>query len=549
MANDSTPPGLSDERAEEGGDGENELATSTDVRTGYISGLTFTNQPVEYAVVDENAIFEGDICLGPVDEVEAATHAVEEPERFRDDRILHGVFISNSRSRWPDGVVPYVVDADLPNQRRVSDAIEHWEEQTNLRFRERANEPDYVRFVPANGCWSHVGMMGGEQRIGLGSGCSTGSAIHEIGHCIGLFHEQSREDRDEYIEVVLENVDERYQHNFTQHISDGDDVGPYDYGSIMHYPDRAFARDRSTPTILSPQPIGQRTRLSDLDVRTANTIYPRTTTLSETSTNGPVVTSRSSQLLVCWTGAGNDRLNFVRSSDGATFTGKTTLDERSPETPDLTVHDGQYVVAWTGIDGGRLTVASSDDGERWSEPVTLDGTSVSPPALASFGPYLYLAWRDSDDRIAVLRSTDGRQWRTKRYVGTETTNSGPSVVQQGDHLLLAWRGLGDDRLTVMRSYNGTSFHGKVTLDETTRSKPNLHVHGGRAYLSWQGVGNRYLNVIPSRSGVDWHGKITSGETCVGGPVLGSLDPSGEEERLLWCWTGTDDRHRLNIGLI
>ena len=44
------------------------------------------------------------------------------------------------------------------------------------------------------------------------------------------------------------------EHNFDQHISDGDDVGTYDYGSIMHYPRDAFSIDGSdtiTPSILS----------------------------------------------------------------------------------------------------------------------------------------------------------------------------------------------------------------------------------------------------------------------------------------------------------
>ncbi len=37
-----------------------------------------------------------------------------------------------------------------------------------------------------------VGMQGGQQTISLGAGCSTGNAIHEIGHAIGLDHPTGR---------------------------------------------------------------------------------------------------------------------------------------------------------------------------------------------------------------------------------------------------------------------------------------------------------------------------------------------------------------------
>jgi hypothetical protein len=69
----------------------------------------------------------------------------------------------------------------------------------------------------AGGCSSWVGQQGGPQDITLGPNCSTGNAIHEIGHAVGLWHEQSREDRDGFVEVVWANIDASMQHNFTQH--------------------------------------------------------------------------------------------------------------------------------------------------------------------------------------------------------------------------------------------------------------------------------------------------------------------------------------------
>jgi hypothetical protein len=68
-------------------------------------------------------------------------------------------------------------------------------------------------------------MQTGMQQISLASGCGFGQAVHEIGHAIDLWHEQSREDRDTYIQINIVNIEQGKEHNFAQHVSDGDDIG------------------------------------------------------------------------------------------------------------------------------------------------------------------------------------------------------------------------------------------------------------------------------------------------------------------------------------
>lgn len=235
-----------------------------------VSGATFTNKWLHYAEVDGNAMFEGDIVLGSVADVQADEGG---------NPVLFSIGITGQQFRWPGGRIPFEIDPALPNQQRVTDAIAHWQANTGIRFAARAGETDFVRFVPGGGCSSQVGRRGGRQNITLGTNCTTGNTIHEIGHTVGLWHEQSREDRNTFINVIFANIDPAMQHNFTQQISDGDDLGGYDFGSIMHYPATAFSINGQA-TIVPRQPLpggvtmGQRSGLSAGDINGVRLMYP-----------------------------------------------------------------------------------------------------------------------------------------------------------------------------------------------------------------------------------------------------------------------------------
>jgi hypothetical protein len=247
-----------------------ECATGPVARTGIIDTQKTGPRAVTYADNNGIAMFEGDIVLGSTAKME------QRMARIRDGVETLGSAIRGHQFLWSDKTVPFEIDSSLSSASRVTDAIALWESKTKIRFKKHGQENDYVVFAPGDGCSSGVGKRGGKQLITLGPECTAGNTIHEIGHTLGLWHEQSRDDRDAFIKIVWANILDGYEHNFDQHITDGDDIGGYDYASIMHYPADAFAKDPNQPTILVPDgvSIGQRRGLSANDIAAIETLYP-----------------------------------------------------------------------------------------------------------------------------------------------------------------------------------------------------------------------------------------------------------------------------------
>ncbi|XP_071548913.1 hatching enzyme 1.2-like [Panulirus ornatus] len=220
--------------------------------------------PIELA-----KLFQGDISLMTLDEYYELVQP-SETARFRNAMM-------NLDERWVNGVIPYVISGTYEKKERaiIAAAMRNYHDQTCIRFVPRTGERDYIHIIKANGCSSSVGRRGGAQAVSLGLGCIyVGIVMHEFMHAAGFWHEQSREDRDDYITINDYNIQTGMEYNFQKYRWGRiQDLGVnYDLGSIMHYGAYAFAKDRTKPTIIPRElgaEIGQRRALSKLLLPTA----------------------------------------------------------------------------------------------------------------------------------------------------------------------------------------------------------------------------------------------------------------------------------------
>lgn len=203
-------------------------------------------------------LIEGDIVLPQAN------------EKYKELVLSERKAVVDTSLYWPDGEIIYTFHESINQMEMavIEAAMRHWSQHTCIRFRPRqANDYVFVRFrSDTQGCWSLVGRQvnspngfGQGQDVSIGQGCANlNVVVHEIGHVIGFYHEQSRSDRDQYIEIVWGNVLPGYALQFRKE-SDASFNIPYDLTSTMQYPQWAFSKEIfEKSTIVAKNPAYQR---------------------------------------------------------------------------------------------------------------------------------------------------------------------------------------------------------------------------------------------------------------------------------------------------
>ncbi|KAH7718347.1 metalloproteinase [Aphelenchoides avenae] len=136
-------------------------------------------------------------------------------------------------------------------------AARYWTENTCLTWQEGCtSKPTVMIHTNGKGCYATVGraytdwsiktrgsqriytpIFPYEQEMSLAAGeCGfLAATLHEASHVMGQYHEQTRPDRGNAVNVMWDNIDEGWKNNYV--IMNGSQVYniPYDYQSNLHY--------------------------------------------------------------------------------------------------------------------------------------------------------------------------------------------------------------------------------------------------------------------------------------------------------------------------
>jgi hypothetical protein len=289
----------------------------TNAQTDRQTEGTLPGVPAGYTIID------GDIQM-PISVVNAL--------RQQAQRAPHAPQAAFTTELWPNGVIPFQFETtcaatsactgappsgcvSAARQNLMLSAMAVLEGVANVDFQQCGNNTcngDFVRIRDSsndtdvgqnNTCKnvsrnsSAVGVQGGRQTINIVSWNTQFIIVHELLHCLGFFHEQSRADRNNYVQVNCNNVQsgcngDTFTVNFTVK-DEATTYGNYDFDSVMHYGQCAFSVNNNCPTVSQAFPdggltvtvlapytaqwqsaIGQRDYLSALDEATLSFLYP-----------------------------------------------------------------------------------------------------------------------------------------------------------------------------------------------------------------------------------------------------------------------------------
>ncbi|NUQ68310.1 MAG: hypothetical protein HUU18_08540 [Phycisphaerales bacterium] len=184
--------------------------------------------------------------------------------------------------RWP-GVIPYEYDGNVTQASRTlfDAAMAEVESYCNVDFVPREwFHTSWLHIQTSNASNAPIGLGPGERIVNISNFNIHYTSVHELFHVLGVYHEQSRTDRNTFVTINTASICQDCcmggpcNSQFEIEASSGS-IGLYNFDSFMHYPATAFSTGGNTITVqpafaaIWQNRIGQRSHWSFGDRSTA----------------------------------------------------------------------------------------------------------------------------------------------------------------------------------------------------------------------------------------------------------------------------------------
>ncbi|XP_057330854.1 protein tolkin-like [Microplitis mediator] len=205
------------------------------------------------------------------------------------NRTRRTVVTTKKEHLWNGAIIPYVIEDIFTGlqHRLIKQAMRIWEESTCITFVERIPNihSKYITITKLNcGCCFLLkpSVRNGGFLSLINSCDKLPIVLHELGHVIGFEHEHNRPDRDDYLEIINENIMKGYEDEFKKQSPHEVETfnQTYDYHSVMHYPSDSFSISWPFETLIPKQGMqnevqfmGAQIKLSEGDIATTNLLY------------------------------------------------------------------------------------------------------------------------------------------------------------------------------------------------------------------------------------------------------------------------------------
>ncbi|CEF69557.1 Astacin-like metalloendopeptidase [Strongyloides ratti] len=172
----------------------------------------------------------------------------DEEKNIRNKRNLNNTNLEIIKWKLP---ISYYIDPAI-NHNNVKQAIKLFHKNTCIRFIKKENyinNTEGINFYPGPGCLSFIGIVkkDNSQDISLGKDCDTHISIiqHQIGHALGLIHQESYSEREYTNKINNLNINKNLSWHLaiSNYFNTFDFKFDYDFGSSMHFNDSKLSEN------------------------------------------------------------------------------------------------------------------------------------------------------------------------------------------------------------------------------------------------------------------------------------------------------------------